>query len=199
MLPNLTPTLVSPTLVANVWPEGRSRLLRGIVIAVLGTLLLTLSAKIKVPFWPVPMTMQPFVVLGLGLVLGSRLAVAAVLLYLAEGAVGLPVFADTPEKGIGIAYMMGPTGGYLVGHLLAAAFTGWLADRHWDRKIGTAFLAALGGLALIYIPGILWLGTVIGWSKPVLALGFWPFVLGDLTKAAIIALAVPAAWRLVQR
>ena len=189
----------SPTLVSTVWPEGRSRLLRGIVIALAGAALLTVSAKIKVPMWPVPMTMQPLVVLGLGLVLGSRLAVATVLLYLAEGAAGLPVFTDTPEKGIGLAYMMGPTGGYLVGFLLAATFTGWLADRGWDRRAGTAFLAALGGLALIYIPGIVWLGTVIGWSKPVLALGFWPFVLGDLIKAAVIALAVPTAWRLLPR
>jgi biotin transport system substrate-specific component len=173
--------------------------LRGIVIALAGAALLTVSAKIKVPMWPVPMTMQPLVVLGLGLVLGSRLAVATVLLYLAEGAAGLPVFTDTPEKGIGLAYMMGPTGGYLVGFLLAATFTGWLADRGWDRRAGTAFLAALGGLALIYIPGIVWLGTVIGWSKPVLALGFWPFVLGDLIKAAVIALAVPTAWRLLPR
>jgi biotin transport system substrate-specific component len=194
MMPNPSPTFVS-----TVWPEGRSRLLRGIVIVILGAGLLTLSAKVKVPMWPVPMTMQPFVVLGLGLVLGSRLAVATVLLYLAEGAMGLPVFTDTPEKGIGLAYMMGPTGGYLVGFPLAAAVTGWLADRGWDRKAGTAFLAALGGLALIYIPGILWLGTVIGWSKPVLALGFWPFVLGDLIKAAVIALAVPTAWRFVPR
>jgi biotin transport system substrate-specific component len=194
MMPNPSSTLVS-----TVWPEGRSRLRRGIVIAILGTALLTVSAKVKVPMWPVPMTMQPFVVLGLGLVLGSRLAVATVLLYLAEGATGLPVFTDTPDKGIGLAYMVGPTGGYLVGFPLAAALTGWLADRGWDRQAGTAFLAALGGLALIYIPGILWLGTVIGWSKPVLAIGFWPFVLGDLTKAAVIALAVPSAWRLLPR
>jgi biotin transport system substrate-specific component len=189
----------SPTLVSTVWPEGRSRLLRGIAIAILGTALLTVSAKVKVPMWPVPMTMQPFVVLGLGLVLGSRLAVATVLLYLAEGAAGLPVFTDTPEKGIGLAYMIGPTGGYLVGFPLAAALTGWLADRGWDRNPGTALVAALGGLALIYLPGILWLGTVVGWSKPVLTLGFWPFVLGDLIKAAVLALAVPAAWRLLPR
>jgi biotin transport system substrate-specific component len=189
----------SPTLVSTVWPEGRSRLLRGIVIALAGATLLTVSAKIKVPMWPVPMTMQPLVVLGLGLVLGSRLAVASVLFYLAEGAAGLPVFTDTPEKGIGLGYMMGPTGGYLAGFLLAAALTGWLADRGWDRQAGTAFPAALGGLALIYIPGILWLGTVIGWSKPVLVLGFWPFVLGDLIKASVIALAVPTAWRFLPR
>jgi biotin transport system substrate-specific component len=189
----------SPPLVSTVWPEGRSRLLRGVVIAILGTALLTVSAKAKVPMWPVPMTMQTFVVLGLGLVLGSRLAVATVLLYLAEGAAGLPVFADTPEKGAGLAYIMGPTGGYLAGFPLAAALTGWLADRGWDRNAGTAFLATLGGLALIYIPGVLWLGMVIGWSTAVFALGLWPFVLGDLIKAAVIALAVPAAWRLRPR
>jgi biotin transport system substrate-specific component len=191
MMPNPSPTLVSA-----VWPEGRSRLLRGIVTVILATALLTVSAKIKVPMWPVPMTMQTFVVLGLGLVLGSRLAVASAVLYLAEGAAGLPVFADTPEKGVGLAYIMGPTGGYLVGFPLAAALTGGLADRGWDREPGTAFLATLGGLALIYVPGILWLATVIGWNKPVLALGFWPFILGDLIKSGVVALAVPAARRL---
>jgi biotin transport system substrate-specific component len=188
----------NPTLAARLWPASGNAVLRNVLLVVGGTLLLWLSAKIKVPFYPVPMTMQPFLVFAIGLAFGSRLAVATVLLYLIQGAVGLPVFAGTPEKGIGLAYMAGPTGGYLVGFLLAAGAVGWLADRGFDRSMPKAFAACLLGVALIHIPGLLWLGTVIGWDKPVLALGFTPFILGDLVKALLAALAVPAAWRLLR-
>lgn len=187
------------TLAARLWPATGSLVLRNILLVVIGTALLWASAKIKVPFYPVPMTMQPFVVFAIGLALGWRPAAATVVLYLIEGAAGLPVFAGTPEKGIGLAYMAGPTGGYLLGFLLAAGAIGWLADRGWDRSIGKAFAACLIGVALIHIPGLLWLGTLIGWDKPVLALGFTPFILGDLVKALLAALAIPSAWRLVAR
>jgi hypothetical protein len=122
------------TLLGTLWPaEGDTRSIgRALVLAVAGTLLLTLSAKMKVPFYPVPMTMQTLVVLVIGAVYGWRLGVATILLYLAEGASGLPVFADTPERGIGLAYMMGPTGGYLLGFVVGAAIVGWLAERGWD-------------------------------------------------------------------
>ena len=135
---------------------------RAALIALAGSLLLTLSAKAQVPFWPVPMTMQTFVVIGLGLALGPRLGLAAVALYLAQGAAGLPVFAGTPEKGIGLAYMAGPTGGYLAGYLLAAFVAGHLAMKGWDRNPLTAFAAALVAGALIYLPGLAWLGAVVG-------------------------------------
>jgi biotin transport system substrate-specific component len=148
---------------------------------------LTLSSKIVVPFNPVPFTMQTFVVVGLGLALGRRRALIAVLLYLMQGAAGLPVFADTPEKGIGISYMLGPTGGYLVGSLLAVVVAGSLAERGW-RKPAWAAAAALLASAVVYIPGLFWLGTVIGWDKPVLALGLYPFFLGDVVKAMLVAL-----------
>ena len=116
-----------------LWPaRGASRPLRALLLALLGSALLTISAKIEVPFYPVPMTMQTLVVLLLGMAFGARLGAATVLLYLAEGAVGLPVFAGTPERGIGIAYMLGPTGGYLVGFVLSAAITGWLTERRRD-------------------------------------------------------------------
>ena len=116
-----------------LWPaRGASRPLRALLLALLGSALLTISAKLEVPFYPVPMTMQTLVVLLLGMAYGARLGAATVLLYLAEGAVGLPVFAGTPERGIGIAYMMGPTGGYLVGFVLSAAITGWLTERRRD-------------------------------------------------------------------
>ena len=178
---------------------GRSHsLLRDTLIVVLASILLALSAKAAVPFFPVPMTMQTLVVVGLGLALGSRLAVLSVLLYLVEGAAGLPVFTGTPEKGIGIAYMMGPTGGFLIGFVLAAGLTGWLAERGWDRNVIMAFLAALAGTAVLYVPGLLWLGGLVGWDKPVLAWGLYPFVLGDLTKAALAALIFPVAWKFLQ-
>lgn len=167
---------------------------RAAMIALAGSLLLTLSAKVQVPFWPVPMTMQTFAVIGLGLALGPRLGLAAVALYLAQGAAGLPVFAGTPEKGIGLAYMAGPTGGYLAGYLLAAYAAGHLAMKGWDRNPLTAFAAALVAGALIYLPGLAWLGAVVGWDKPVLAFGLWPFVPGDILKAALAAAVFPAAW-----
>lgn len=161
---------------------------------VAGSMLLAVSAKIAIPFFPVPLTMTSFVVIGLGLALGSRLGAAAVALYLLQGALGLPVFAGTPEKGIGLAYMAGPTGGYLIGYLFAAFAAGFLAERGMDRSPVTAFLAALVAGALIYVPGLLYLGSLFGWDKPILAWGLLPFVLGDVTKAALAALVFPAAW-----
>ncbi len=144
-------------------------LLRQVSFAVVGSLALWLSAKAQVPFYPVPMTMQTLVVLTIGVVAGWRLGAATVALYLIEGALGFPVFAGTPEKGIGLAYMLGPTGGYLVGYLLAAACGGWLAERGWDRGAVTTILAMMAGNVLIYACGLLWLGTLLGWDKPVLA------------------------------
>ncbi|HEY7750306.1 MAG TPA: biotin transporter BioY [Aestuariivirgaceae bacterium] len=184
------------SLVANIWPQTQTSWLTKAVLVVLGTMLLAISAKLKVPFYPVPMTMQVFVVLVLGLAFGVRLAVATILLYLAEGAAYLPVFAGTPERGLGLPYMVGPTGGYLFGYLLAAAVVGLLADRGWSRHVGKAIIACLIGLALIYVPGILWLGSVIGWDKPVIDLGFTPFILGDLVKVLIAALGVTGVWHL---
>ena len=193
-------TAAQPTLAATLWPVAeKTRLLRPAVLAVAGTLLLAISAKIQVPFYPVPMTMQTLVVLVLGMAYGWRLGVATLLLYLAEGAVGLPVFAGTPEKGIGIAYMMGGTGGYLLGFVLAAGICGWLAERGWDRGVAQTALAMLLGNALIYVPGLLWLGTLFGWDKPILAWGLTPFLLGDALKIALAAFLVPASWKLLDR
>ena len=182
------------SLVANIWPQTQTSWITKAMLVVLGTILLTISAKIRVPFYPVPMTMQVFVVLALGLVLGFRLALATVLLYLAEGAAYLPVFAGTPERGLGLPYMIGPTGGYLLGYIFAASAVGVLADRGWSRHWAKAVVACLIGLILIYVPGIVWLGTVIGWDKPVLELGFTPFILGDLLKVLIAALGVTGIW-----
>jgi len=192
--------VVHPTLIGTLWPaDSTSKFLRLSILAVVGTILLTVSAKIQIPFYPVPMTMQTFVVLIIAMAFGWRLALATILLYLAEGAVGLPVFAGTPEKGIGLAYMMGGTGGYLVGFVLAAAVCGWLAERGWDRNVLTTTLVMLIGNVLIYVPGLLWLGSLLGWDKPILQWGLTPFILGDIAKLVLAAFVLPLVWKAVKR
>jgi len=171
---------------------------RNIVVVLVGSILLTLSAKLSLPFYPVPMTLQTLVVLCLGMALGPRLGAAAVLAYLAQGAMGLPVFAGTPEKGIGIAYMLGTTGGYLLGFVVAAFVVGKLAQRAWDRSMFTTIAAMLIGNAIIYLFGLLWLGSLVGWDKPVIAWGMTPFLLGDLAKTLIAAALLPAIWRFLK-
>ncbi len=185
-----------PTLASQAWsPEAASRPLRSLTLALLGTALLTLSAKLQLPFYPVPMTMQTFVVLTLGMALGARLGGATLLLYLAEGAAGLPVFA----AGGGPAYLLGPSGGYLAGFVVAAAACGLLAERGWDRSAAGTALAMLIGNALIYVPGLAWLGVLYGWDKPLLEWGLMPFVLGDLLKLALAAAILPFIWRCLER
>jgi biotin transport system substrate-specific component len=179
--------------------NGQISFARQMLLALGGSLLLTLSAKIQVPFHPVPMTMQTLVVMSLGLAYGRKLAFAAVALYLLQGAAGLPVFADTPAKGIGLAYMFGSTGGYLAGFLAAATLCGWLAERGWDRRIHTTAAALLAGALVIYLPGLLWLGSLFGWDKPILAWGLWPFLPGELTKIAIGACLMPALWSVLDQ
>jgi biotin transport system substrate-specific component len=183
------------TLADVLWsPAAGSTAVRAIVLAVIGSLLLTISAKIQVPFWPVPMTMQTFVVLVLGVAYGGRLAGATVLLYLAQGALGLPVFAG----GGGLAYMAGPTGGYLAGFLLAAVAVGWLAERGWARSAPSTLAAMLIGTAIIFGCGIAWLATLIGLSQAISA-GLVPFLLSEAVKIALATALVPSAWRLMRR
>jgi biotin transport system substrate-specific component len=181
-----------------LWAKDGMRM-RPLLLAFAGSLLLIVSAKFQVPFYPVPMTLQPLVVLLLGVVLGSRLGAATVLLYLAQGAAGLPVFAGTPEKGVGLAYMVGPTGGYLLGFALAAYVTGWLAERGFDRtRLGTALAMSLG-MVVIYSLGLLWLGVFVGYNANLLHLGLTPFVLGDVLKIALATLSVPMLWSFLKR
>jgi len=199
-----TSTIKTATLADRVWPASiemtaLARALRGTALAVVGSLLIWLSAKIQVPFYPVPMTMGTLAVLAIGMAYGWRLGAATVVLYLAEGAMGLPVFSGTPEKGIGLAYMLGGTGGYLVGFVIAAASVGWLAERGWDKNVLSTAVAMLVGNALIYLPGLLWLGILFGWDKPILTWGFTPFVLGDLAKLALAAALMPLSWKLLGR
>ena len=180
----------APTILDALWPaSGASRTLRAVLLAILGSALLTLSAKLQVPFYPVPMTMQTLVVLLLGLAFGARLGAATVLLYLAEGAAGLPVFAGTPEKGIGLAYLLGPTGGYLAGFAVAAGVSGRIVERR--RDLVGIVLAVAAGLAVIYALGVLWLSTLVGFGQAI-ALGVLPFLWGELFKAGL-AVALGAA------
>ena len=197
----------SQILIDRLWPPAGhtadpgsrvTNLLRVLFVALVGSALIAVSAKIKVPMVPVPMTMQTLVILVIGMAGGWRLGGLTVLLYLAEGAVGLPVFAGTPERGIGLTYMVGTTGGYLLGFLLAALVVGLLAEAGWDRSVPLAAVAMLIGNVVIYIPGLLWLGSVAGWDNPILQWGLTPFIVGDLVKLAIAALLMPAVWRLVR-
>lgn len=166
-----------------------------IAVIVAGSLLMTAAAKVSIPFYPVPLSMQTFVAIGLGLALGPARGTLAVLLYLAQGAAGFPVFAGSPERGIGLAYMAGPTGGFLIGFVIQAMVAGMLASRGWDRTPARTLAAALIAAAAIYPTGLLWLGAVIGFGKPVLEFGLYPFVLGDLVKSALAALMFPMLWR----
>jgi len=190
-------TLFEQFLPANVPPS--TIWTRNALAIIAGSLLLTLSAKLSIPFYPVPVTLQTLVVLCLGMVLGPRLGAAAVIAYLAQGAVGLPVFAGTPEKGIGMVYMLGTTGGYLLGFVVAAYTVGLLAERRWDRSKLTTIAAMIIGNAIIYGFGLVWLGSIVGWDKPVLAWGMTPFLLGDLAKILIAAALLPAAWKFFKR
>ena len=165
-----------------------SRVIKVILITVLGTLLLTISAKIKIPFYPVPMTMQTFVVLFLGIGFGYKVGLFAVTLYLFEGIIGLPVFANSPEKGIGLLYFTGPTMGYLIGFLIAVFFAGYFK---YEKNLIYNFLKLLFSVSFIYIFGLLWLGTLIGWDKPIFKLGAQPFLLAELFKILILVFLSP--------
>ncbi len=187
-----------PTLIETLWPAGRRSTARAVLLAVLGSGLLWASAKAQVPMWPVPMTMQSMVVLLIGFAYGSRLGAATVALYLFQGAVGLPVFAGTPEKGIGLAYMVGTTGGFLFGFVLVAGVMGWLAERGWGRTLAGTAAAMVVGSVLLFVPGVAWLTTFVGFEKA-LAFGLMPFVAGAVVKAALSVAIVAAASRVVSQ
>ena len=162
-------------------------LVKNLFIAILGSILLAISAKIKIPFYPVPMTMQTFVVLLLGISLGWKLGLFTVALYLVEGIAGLPVFAGTPEKGMGIVYFTGPTMGYLIGFLAAVYLTGFFT---FDNNFFKNFAKLLFSVSFIYLLGLIWLGTLIGWDKPIFKLGVQPFLLAELFKILLLALLI---------
>jgi len=164
---------------------SQTKIIKSLFAIILGSIALTISAKIKIPFYPVPMTMQTFVVLFLGLSLGYKIGLASVSLYLLEGIMGLPVFSNSPEKGVGLIYFTGPTMGYLIGFLTAS----FLASK---INSNDSFLLVLSKLIIatstIYIFGLFWLGALIGWDKPIFMLGAKPFLLAEIFKVLILAL-----------
>lgn len=164
--------------------------------AALGVCLLTLSAKLQVPFWPVPMTMQTLVVLMLGMAYGPWLGAGTVLAYLLVGAMGFPVFAGTPERGLGLPYMLGPTGGFLFGFVAAGWLAGVLAERGWDRTVVRCGIAMLLGTAVIILAGLAWLAPVVGLARAI-EVGFVPFLASSVVKIALGAVSLPLIWRLL--
>ena len=165
----------------------QTKLIKYIFIALLGSILLAISSKIKIPFYPVPMTMQTLVVLFIGICFGWKLGVATISLYLFEGIIGLPVFSGTPEKGIGLVYFTGPTMGYLIGFLVAAYISGKF---NYDNNLVKNFLKLMLATSFIYILGMSWLGSLIGWDKPIFQLGAQPFLLAELFKILIATIAI---------
>ena len=164
---------------------SQTKLMKSVLAIILGSIALTISAKIKIPFYPVPMTMQTFVVLFLGVSLGYKMGLASIGLYLFEGILGLPVFSNSPEKGVGLIYFTGPTMGYLIGFLTA----GYLASKVNNKDSLLLILAKLTiATSTIYMLGLLWLGNLIGWDKPIIALGAQPFLLAEIFKVVLLAL-----------
>jgi len=182
---------MNATLIGRIWPQSAGSMTYQALLVIAGSLLLAISAKVQVLFWPVPMTMQTFVVLLIGAAYGARLAGITLAAYLVEGTVGLPVFA----KGAGLAYLAGPTGGYLAGFLVAAVVVGWLADRGFGRVVATTLAAFVIGEAIIFVLGAGWLATYLGAGKAV-AMGITPFLLAEAVKIGLACALLPAAWRL---
>ena len=173
-----------------------------ILISFLFTILIALSSKISVPFYPVPMTMQTFVVLLCGVILGPKFGFVTLSLYLFEGAIGLPVFQGTPEKGLGIMYLTGPTGGYLIGFIISAFIAGLLFSKeisfnmkffvkyNKNENFISVFIKLLIALIPVYLFGLIWLGTVLGWDKPILNFGLYPFMLGEFFKITLLSFII---------
>ena len=166
---------------------NQSSIVKTFLIIILGSLALTISAKIKIPFYPVPMTMQTFVVMLLGLAFGYKIGLATVSLYLLEGIVGLPVFSNSPEKGVGLVYFTGPTMGYLIGFLSATLIAGTISSNDNTLMIISKLLLSV---STIYILGVLWLGTLIGWDKPIFELGVAPFLLAEVFKIGLLTILI---------
>ena len=165
--------------------NSQTQIIKSLLVIFLGSVLLAISSKIKIPFYPVPMTMQTFVVLFLGIGFGYKIAIATVGLYLIEGILGLPVFSNSPERGVGLTYFMGPTMGYLIGFLSACFFSSFIkvTDNHF-----TIITKLVLSVSSIYILGVLWLGTLIGWDKPIFELGVAPFLLAEMFKITLLTI-----------
>ncbi|MEL6243235.1 MAG: biotin transporter BioY [Pseudomonadota bacterium] len=177
--------------------QGSALLLKQAALVVLGIAALAIAAKIKVPMWPVPITMGTFAVLTVGAAYGPRLGLVTILGYMIIGVLGFDIFANSTAEINGLDYMMGGTGGYLVGYVLATLALGTLARRGWDRSFVLMAVAMLIGNVLVYVPGLLWLGQLYGWDKPILEWGLTPFLVGDVIKLVLAALLLPLVWKAV--
>ncbi|EAQ01590.1 bioY family protein [Pseudooceanicola batsensis HTCC2597] len=181
--------------------EGAALRLKQAALVVAGIALLAVCAKIKlpVPGSPVAVGMGTFAVLGIGAAYGAKLGLTTIMGYMLIGLLGFDIFQSSTAELNGVDYMMGSTGGYLLGYVLATVLLGALAQRGWDRSVLWMALAMLLGNILLYIPGLGWLGMLYGWDKPILEWGLTPFIIGDLLKLALAALILPAAWKLIGR
>ena len=182
-------TLKQDLLIERIFPTVNDNALRKLAAAFVGTMVLATASQVSVPMFPVPMTLQTFAVFGLALMMGSRLATATVLLWLAEAAAGMPVLANASALN-----PASPSAGYLIGFIIAAYTVGRLGEMGWDKSKLRTMAAMFIGSALLYIPGVLYLGAVIGFDKPILALGLTPFIVGDLVKIAMATYLFPALW-----
>jgi len=167
----------------HIKQNTQSQIIKSLLVIFLGSIVLTISAKVKIPFYPVPMTMQTFVVLFFGISFGYKIALATVGLYLLEGIIGLPVFSNSPERGIGLIYFTGPTMGYLIGFLSACFLASFVKD---DDNYFIIFFKLILSVSTIYVLGILWLGTLMGWDKPIFELGVLPFLLAETLKILLL-------------
>ena len=194
----MTTTIHNSVLAEVILPRtGQAMRVKQIILVLAGIAALALAAKIKIPMIPVPMTMGTFAVLSIGAAYGMRLGLATIIGYMLIGALGFDVFAGSSAETFGMTYMMGGTGGYLVGYVLAVLALGYAARQRWDRSIGKMALAMILGNILIYVPGLIWLAVLYGTAAPIFAWGLTPFLLGDLVKLALAALLLPAIWRFV--
>ena len=177
--------------------EGALLWLKQILLVVTGVMALAIAAKVKIPMTPVPITLGTLAVLTTGSAYGPRLGLATILGYLIIGALGFDVFATSSASNSGLDYMVGGTGGYLVGYVVATLALGKLARMGWDRTAPKMACAMLLGNLLIYIPGLIWLGALYGWDQPILQWGLTPFIIGDLLKLAVAAMLLPLAWKVI--
>ena len=189
-------TLMKATLLrtSSFGTEQQVSVIGKIMFLVLGVAILSLSAHFKVPFYPVPMTLQTLVVLLIGMSYGPHLGGATILSYLLLGGLGAPVFSG----GAGFAYLIGPTGGYLAGFFAAATVLGFLAERGMGKNWITSAALAVIGTVIIYAIGLSWLTSIVGYEKAI-QFGLMPFVFGDCLKIVIVTLSIPLAWKLLDR
>jgi biotin transport system substrate-specific component len=194
----MTTTTHNSVLAEVILPlTGQAMRVKQIILVIAGIAALAVAAKIKIPMIPVPMTMGTFAVLSIGAAYGMRLGLVTIIGYMLIGALGFDVFAGSSAETYGITYMMGGTGGYLVGYVLAVLALGYAARQGWDRSIGKMALAMVLGNVLIYVPGLVWLAVLYGTDAPIFTWGLTPFLLGDLVKLALAALLLPSVWGLV--